>query len=55
MRYDPLDQSDVNWIADTMFYFYANEGVPFIGNAITDPVKPGWIWHGREHVFRSTN
>ena len=22
-----------------MFYFYANEGVPFIGNAITDPVN----------------
>jgi hypothetical protein len=38
-----------------MFYFYAREGVPFVGNAITDPVQPGWIWHGREHVFRSTN
>lgn len=55
VRYNPLDQFDVQWSADTMFYFYAAEGVPFIGNAITDPVQPGWIWHGREHVFRSTN
>lgn len=55
VRYRSFDQSDVNWSADTMFYFYANEGVPFIGNAITDPVTPGSIWHGREHVFRSTN
>jgi hypothetical protein len=55
VRYNPQDQYDVNWIADTMFYFYSGEGVPFIGNAITDPVKPGGIWHGREHVFRSTN
>ena len=55
VRYRSFDQSDVNWISDTMFYFYANEGVPFIGNAITDPVTPGGIWHGREHVFRSTN
>jgi hypothetical protein len=55
VRYRSFDQSDVNWIADTMFYFYATEAVPFIGNAITDPVKPGTIWHGREHVFRSTN
>jgi hypothetical protein len=55
VRYNPLDQHDVQWSADTMFYFYANEGVPFIGNAITDPVHNGWIWHGREHVFRSTN
>ena len=55
VRYNPLDQYDVQWSADTMFYFYSSEGVPFIGNAITDPVKPGGIWHGREHVFRSTN
>ena len=55
VRYNPLDQYDVNWSADTMFYFYSNEAVPFIGNTITDPVQPGWIWHGREHVFRSTN
>ena len=34
---------------------YVNEAVPFIGNAITDPVTPGWMWTGREHVFRSRN
>jgi hypothetical protein len=55
VRYDPLDQSDVNWIADTLFVFYGNEAVPFTGNAITDPVMKGWLWHGREHAFRSTN
>ncbi len=38
-----------------MFVFYGDEGVPFVGNAITDPVQPGWLWHGREHVFRATN
>jgi hypothetical protein len=54
-RYDLSTQVDVNWIADTMFYFYGNEQVPFIGNTITDPVHPGWIWHGREHVFRAMN
>jgi hypothetical protein len=55
VRYDPLKQVDVNWIADTLFVFYGNEGSPFIANAITDPVTPGGIWTGREHVFRSTN
>jgi hypothetical protein len=35
--------------------FYGAEGVPFIGNAVTDPLTPGWLWTGREHVFRSTN
>jgi hypothetical protein len=45
----------VNWIADTLFVFYGNEGVPFIGNAITDPFVQGWLWTGREHVFRSQN
>src|SRR6185295_15011754 len=55
VRYNPQDQSDVNWVADTMFVFYGNEAVPFTGNAITDPVTIGGVWHGREHVFRSTN
>jgi hypothetical protein len=55
VRYNLQDQSDVNWISDTMFFSYFGEEVPFIGNAITDPVTPGAIWHGREHVFRSTN
>ena len=55
VSYNPQDQVDANWISDTLFVFYGNEAVPFIGNAITDPVTPGWIWTGREHVFRSTN
>ncbi len=53
--YNPQDQVDVNWIADTLFVFYGAEGVPFIGNAITDPLVHGWMWTGREHVFRSQN
>lgn len=55
VSFTPQNQTDVTWIADTLFVFYGGEGVPFIGNAITDPVQPGWIWHGREHVFRATN
>ena len=55
MSFTPQDQVDITWISDTMFVFYGNEAVPFIGNAITDPVQPGWIWTGREHVFRSRN
>jgi hypothetical protein len=53
VRYDQQSQYDVNWVADTMFYFYSNEQVPFIGNTITDPVVPGTIFTAREHVFRS--
>ncbi|HEV3478087.1 MAG TPA: hypothetical protein VG144_01410, partial [Gaiellaceae bacterium] len=53
VRYNPMDQFDVNWIADTLLA--AGEASPFIANAITDPVTPGWMWTGREHVFRSTN
>ena len=49
------DQVDVTWISDNLFIFYGAEAVPFIGNAITDPVTPGWLWTGREHVFRSQN
>jgi hypothetical protein len=55
VRYSPMDSKDVVWISDTLFVFYGNEAAPFIANAITDPVTPGWIWTGREHVFRSTN
>lgn len=55
VSFTPQDQVDVTWIADNLFVFYGNEAVPFIGNAITDPVTPGWIWTGREHVFRSKN
>ena len=54
VSFTPQDQVDVTWISDNLFVFYGNEGVPFIGNAITDPVRPGWLWTGREHVFRST-
>jgi hypothetical protein len=55
VSYNPQDQVDVNWISDTLFVFYGNEGAPFIANAITDPLVPGWLWTGREHVFRSQN
>lgn len=55
--FTPQDQVDISWIADTLNFLppYVNEAVPFIGNAITDPVQPGWMWTGREHVFRSRN
>ncbi len=55
--FTPQDQVDITWIADTINFLppYVNEPVPFIGNAITDPVQPGWMWTGRAHVFRSTN
>jgi hypothetical protein len=55
VSYTPQDQQDTIWISDTLFVFYGNEGVGFTANAITDPVKPGWLWTGREHAFRSTN
>jgi hypothetical protein len=55
VSFTPNDQEDITWISDNLFVFYGNEGVPFIGNAITDPVRPGWLWTGREHVFRSRN
>ena len=55
VAYEPKNQVDQNWIADTLFVFYGNEGVPFIGPATTDPTHAGWIWTGREHLFRSTN
>lgn len=55
VSFTPADQEDITWISDNLFVFYGNEGVPFIGNAITDPLRPGWIWTGREHLFRSRN
>lgn len=55
VSFTPQNQTDVTWVSDTMFVFYGNEAVPFIGNAITDPVVPGRMWHGREHVFRANN
>ena len=57
VSFTPQSQTDVAWISDTIAFLppYVNEAVPFIGNAITDPVTPGWLWTGREHVFRSMN
>ena len=55
VAYNPRDQVDQNWIADTLFEDYGNEGVPFIGPATSDPTHAGWLWTAREHVFRSTN
>jgi hypothetical protein len=55
VSFTPQNQTDITWVSDTMFVFYGNELVPFIGNAITDPVQPGTLWHGREHVFRAGN
>ena len=60
VRYDPMQQVDVNWIADTIgdptnVPPYALEAVAFIPPAISDPVHAGWLFTGREHVFRSQN
>jgi hypothetical protein len=55
VHYDPKNQVDANWIADTQFVFYGDELNAFIGVAIDDPVRPHWLWSAREHVFRSTN
>ena len=55
VAYEPRNQVDMNWIADTLWEDYAAEGVPFIGPATSDPVRAGWLWTGREHLFRSTN
>jgi hypothetical protein len=55
VHYDPKNQVDANWIADTQFVFYGNEFNAFVGVAIDDPVRPHWLWSAREHVFRSTN
>lgn len=55
VRYTPMSQYDVQWISDTLWGPYAGESVPFIAMAITDPVTPGTLWTGRQHVFRSEN
>ncbi|MDX6517546.1 MAG: hypothetical protein QOF50_392 [Gaiellaceae bacterium] len=60
VRYNPMQQFDVNWIADTLadpssVPPYALEASAFIVPAVTDPVQAGWMWTGREHVFRSQN
>lgn len=55
VAYEPKNQLDQNWIADTLFEDYGNELNAFIGVAINDPVRPNWLWTSREHVFRSVN
>jgi hypothetical protein len=55
VAYEPRNQVDMNWISDTLFVFYGNEASQFIAPATMDPTRAGWIWTGREHVFRSTN
>jgi hypothetical protein len=60
VRYNPMQQYDVNWIADTLtdptnVPNYAAEQSAFMVPAISDPVVPGHLFTGREHVFRSTN
>ena len=57
VSYDPQNQRDMNWIASSLVFFapYGLEGVPFIGPVTNDPTRAGWLWTGREHVFRSTN
>jgi hypothetical protein len=49
------NQVDQTWISDTLWVLYPFEAVGFIAPGITDPVQSGWLWTGREHVFRSTN
>jgi hypothetical protein len=55
VSFTPQNQLDTIWISDTLFVLYGTEPTPFIAAAITDPVTPGWLWTGRQHVFRSTN
>jgi hypothetical protein len=60
VRYNPMQQYDVNWIADTLadpssVPNYAAELSAFMVPAISDPVHAGWLYTGREHMFRSTN
>jgi len=55
-----MKQQDANWISDTLsdpsnVPNYAAQASAFIVPAETDPVNPGWMWTGREHVFRSIN
>lgn len=55
VHYEPKNQLDANWIADTQFVFYGGEANAFVGVANADPVRAHWLWSAREHVFRSTN
>ena len=55
VAYEARNQVDMNWIADTQFYFYANEPTAFITPVTNDPVTAGGLWTARQHVFRATN
>ncbi|MCP9486567.1 MAG: hypothetical protein MSC30_11945 [Gaiellaceae bacterium MAG52_C11] len=55
VAYEPKNQVDMNWVADSLFVLYGNELVPFIGPVTNDPKNAHWLWTAREHVFRSTN
>jgi hypothetical protein len=57
-RYDPMQQVDANWIADTLtdpHSPYSAEASAFIVPAVMDTKLAGHIFTGREHVFRSDN
>lgn len=57
LRYNALQQFDANYISHTLLNVapFGLEAVGFIAPAESDPVTPGWLWTGREHVYRSTN
>jgi len=55
VAYEPKNQLDMNWIADTQFVFYRNERNAFRGVANDDHTVPHRLWSAREHVFRSDN
>ena len=55
VAYEPKNQLDMNWIADTQFVFYGNELNAFRGVANDDNTVPHRLWSAREHVFRSDN
>jgi hypothetical protein len=68
VHYEPKNQLDGNWIADTLLgttgppnfqcivgLYYGCELNAFVGVAIDDPERSGWLWAAREHVFRSMN
>jgi hypothetical protein len=55
VAYTPKNQVDQNWIADSLFILYGNEGTQFSAPATSDPTHPHWLWTSRAHVFRSVN
>jgi hypothetical protein len=55
INFNKLDQVGQTWISDTLWVIYGGEAVGFIAAAITDPVQAGWMWTGRQHVFRADN